>query len=113
MAPVESPSREISKCSTSKPGLAEIFSHKSADGRYKSVGRTRRSEEHTSELQSHSDLVCRLLLDPATTELYTLSLHDALPIYLLQHRWNRTVETRRRLREKTDGARGVSFPRNF
>src|SRR5476649_2125329 len=26
------------------------------------IGRTRRSEEHTSELQSHSDLVCRLLL---------------------------------------------------
>src|SRR5579875_3002569 len=81
----------------------------------------RRSEEHTSELQSHSDLVCRLLLEkkkinrlevaykekkdekieagnvlrfmvvdldilffffnnPATTEIYTLSLHDALPI---------------------------------
>src|SRR5437588_170548 len=41
-----------------------------------------RSEEHTSELQSHSDLVCRLLLDTATTEIYTLSLHDALPIYV-------------------------------
>src|SRR5215204_2865117 len=79
----------------------------------------RRSEEHTSELQSHSDLVCRLLLEKkkicrridalghavvagdlgdaqaiivehalasfffhhaATTEIYTLSLHDALPI---------------------------------
>src|SRR5438874_2403854 len=40
-----------------------------------------RSEEHTSELQSRRDLVCRLLLDPATTEIYTLSLHDALPIY--------------------------------
>src|SRR5688572_17806060 len=81
-----------------------------------------RSEEHTSELQSQSNLVCRLLLekkklstskamwiiardvvhnfadlspaesvvgtgsfllfcyDPATTEIYTLSLHDALPI---------------------------------
>src|SRR5579875_92541 len=95
-----------------------------------------RSEEHTSELQSHSDLVCRLLLEkkkhatdgirewhicrldelatmgttqflsrlsdalaslakldqasylshsfffkvPPTTDLYTLSLHDALPI---------------------------------
>src|SRR5450432_598196 len=81
-----------------------------------------RSEEHTSELQSRSDLVCRLLLekkkkidirrqrsfhyrknrqhtysdgivsftivfgfffffnDTATTEIYTLSLHDALPI---------------------------------
>src|SRR5579864_9686593 len=78
-----------------------------------------RSEEHTSELQSHVNLVCRLLLekkkkikksrccffrsssaiasgasscfmsernlffffnDPAPTEIYTLSLHDALPI---------------------------------
>src|SRR5688572_11461175 len=39
-----------------------------------------RSEEHTSELQSQSNLVCRLLLDPPTTEIYTLSLHDALPI---------------------------------
>src|SRR5471032_1735532 len=85
-----------------------------------------RSEEHTSELQSHHELVCRLLLekkkkptgtfafclnmmrsrvcriahfssrssmprwlvcivifffnDTATTEIYTLSLHDALPI---------------------------------
>src|SRR5260221_5440130 len=27
----------------------------------------RRSEEHTSELQSHSDLVCRLLLEKKTT----------------------------------------------
>src|SRR5438105_1146861 len=36
-----------------------------------------RSEEHTSELQSRVDLVCRLLL---STEIYPLSLHDALPI---------------------------------
>src|SRR5260221_9577341 len=27
----------------------------------------RRSEEHTSELQSHSDLLCRLLLEKKTT----------------------------------------------
>src|SRR6202022_5151414 len=27
-----------------------------------------RSEEHTSELQSHSDLVCRLLLETESTE---------------------------------------------
>src|SRR5688572_26057035 len=69
-----------------------------------------RSEEHTSELQSQSNLVCRLLLekkkkkinnkrnvylnshtepscvflfcfnDTAPTAIYTLSLHDALPI---------------------------------
>src|SRR5437868_6635972 len=39
-----------------------------------------RSEEHTSELQSRFDLVCRLLLAPSPTLTYTLSLHDALPI---------------------------------
>src|SRR5438477_361174 len=39
-----------------------------------------RPEEHTSELQSHVNLVCRLLLDTTTTYIYTLSLHDALPI---------------------------------
>src|SRR2546427_462756 len=66
-----------------------------------------RSEEHTSELQSQSNLVCRLLLDKknktrtvvtdlgswvsfffndtATTEIYTLSLHDALPISSARH----------------------------
>src|SRR5438874_420215 len=37
-----------------------------------------RSEEHTSELQSRRDLVCRLLHPPPLT--YTLPLHDALPI---------------------------------
>src|SRR5256885_513211 len=72
-----------------------------------------RSEEHTSELQSPCNLVCRLLLekkkhyhsalpfrssssvvptlllsffffnDTATTEIYTLSLHDALPISVI------------------------------
>src|SRR5260221_3902136 len=30
-----------------------------------------RSEEHTSELQSHSDLVCRLLLEKKTTQMFT------------------------------------------
>src|SRR5438034_7791997 len=41
---------------------------RSATGRAKASASTgwmrpRRSEEHTSELQSHSDLVCRLLLE--------------------------------------------------
>src|SRR3972149_2768338 len=100
-------------------------------GRPRDADRCDRSEEHTSELQSQSNLVCRLLLekkntatkgdsvaralgpagrgrgggppaggsrgehlgelavlpgvpfffnDTATTETYTLSLHDALPI---------------------------------
>src|SRR5438034_3213419 len=33
------------------------------DGLGLGLGPTPRSEEHTSELQSHSDLVCRLLLE--------------------------------------------------
>src|SRR5260221_6748652 len=33
-----------------------------------------RSEEHTSELQSHSDLVCRLLLEKKK-KMRTLALH--------------------------------------
>src|SRR5437016_2229262 len=43
-------------------------------------GNSARSEEHTSELQSLTNLVCRLLLDTAPSDIYTLSLHDALPI---------------------------------
>src|SRR5438132_4276943 len=42
--------------------------------RLKETGRCRalivtRSEEHTSELQSHSDLVCRLLLEKKKTKI--------------------------------------------
>src|SRR5438034_6418228 len=33
-------------------------------------GERRRSEEHTSELQSHSDLVCRLLLEKKKRRTY-------------------------------------------
>src|SRR5438477_8743978 len=36
------------------------------------INRSRRSEEHTSELQSHVNLVCRLLLEKKNKEvLYT------------------------------------------
>src|SRR5947207_4627981 len=40
-----------------------------------------RSEEHTSELQSHSDLVCRLLLEKKKTSivLRAQSRHRATP----------------------------------
>src|SRR5260221_7370130 len=33
-----------------------------------------RSEEHTSELQSHSDLVCRLLLEKKKTKIISLTV---------------------------------------
>src|SRR5260221_5298699 len=36
-----------------------------------------RSEEHTSELQSHSDLVCRLLLEKKKTRSFRVQLARA------------------------------------
>src|SRR5438034_7261932 len=41
----------------------------------------RRSEEHTSELQSHSDLVCRLLLEKKkkTTSTHTTRRNSSAP----------------------------------
>src|SRR5260370_29917749 len=42
------------------------------------IGEERRSEEHTSELQSHLNLVCRLLL-----EKKKMNLKDTLQYYLM------------------------------
>src|SRR2546421_2823942 len=39
-----------------------------------------RSEEHTSELQSRSDLVCRLLLEKKNTERHEIGLQDCYHI---------------------------------
>src|SRR5438034_8637849 len=39
----------------------------------------RRSEEHTSELQSHSDLVCRLLLEKKKNSAEMLTMPHATP----------------------------------
>src|SRR5438034_1799899 len=44
-------------------GTAPVSGRRAERGRAPAVGASRRSEEHTSELQSHSDLVCRLLLE--------------------------------------------------
>src|SRR5438132_5055916 len=50
---------------------------------------TARSEEHTSELQSHSDLVCRLLLEKKKKEdINTSAPHRPTPThgaYILLH----------------------------
>ena len=56
---------------------------KLVDSQAKSVGKgssdnrkTLRSEEHTSELQSHSDLVCRLLLEKKKEEKHAVSVDE-------------------------------------
>src|SRR5438034_4805666 len=60
-------------CSSNSPGASDIIS---VPGTSQSASNTIwlpdvaviRSEEHTSELQSHSDLVCRLLLEKKKTK---------------------------------------------
>src|SRR5687768_7167713 len=85
--------RRARRCSRSPPGSPRgrgpgCSSRAASPGRRPAAARARaaalgpvgRSEEHTSELQSRLHLVCRLLLAPPPTDIYTLSLHDALPI---------------------------------
>src|SRR5438034_3986239 len=57
------------------PPLVRVAHQPDAAVRRREADRRRvpgRSEEHTSELQSHSDLVCRLLLEKKKTAQLTL-----------------------------------------
>src|SRR5947207_9970949 len=51
-----------------------------------------RSEEHTSELQSHSDLVCRLLLEKKKTKLSHHKLILAQLKYKVNQSTNMTID---------------------
>src|SRR5260221_6606881 len=51
------------------------------DTEHEIIYRAKRSEEHTSELQSHSDLVCRLLLEK--THGYAQASRTASMTYFL------------------------------
>src|SRR5438034_11664997 len=51
------------------PAGVEAKSSKAALNSGFPSGPRRRSEEHTSELQSHSDLVCRLLLEKKNMQI--------------------------------------------
>src|SRR3954465_4090575 len=61
-----------------------------------------RSEEHTSELQSHDNLVCRLLLEKITYPARLSSLPPAL-LPPLPHIPTRAMVERRTVRELGDG----------
>src|SRR5437868_7343058 len=51
-----------------------------------SIDRTRRSEEHTSELQSRFDLVCRLLLEKKKRHQHTTRRVDEKGRFALSQR---------------------------
>src|SRR5438034_8693869 len=66
-------SGDLSRCSTCRT-LPVFQSHATTSSPTWKTGK--RSEEHTSELQSHSDLVCRLLLEKKkTTAALTNATH--------------------------------------
>src|SRR2546428_5668304 len=69
----------------SRAGAARLLTqHRSCCVTLYCHGRSPRSEEHTSELQSRSDLVCRLLLEKknyAYAEIvFLVNRHDAIDI---------------------------------
>src|SRR5438132_8913936 len=60
------------------------------NGRVRPGNQTHRSEEHTSELQSHSDLVCRLLLEKKKSKKKNINKSTkpcALQYYLRYRSW--------------------------
>ena len=54
-------------------GRHEFVSLTSSACRWKSERQAKRSEEHTSELQSRSEIVCRLLLDTKNTGHFVIN----------------------------------------
>src|SRR6202022_2642598 len=59
-------------------------------GRYRPGAR---SEEHTSELQSHSDLVCRLLLEKKRRMTGEVSRGKTLPVFHPRGEMHNTLVT--------------------
>src|SRR6202012_6219153 len=55
------------------------------------TGDNPRSEEHTSELQSHSDLVCRLLLEKKKKKKYSLLMFTVYYINIGVWIWIRCI----------------------
>src|SRR5436190_14069670 len=63
LSAIVSPCRRILRMSSTMYVGGMSLAHSWAQSGSMATGNVMRSEEHTSELQSHSDLVCRLLLE--------------------------------------------------
>src|SRR5260370_6743428 len=67
--PISTTGISPSRCAR-RAGAARWWTHRSSTGA-EARAPERRSEEHTSELQSHLNLVCRLLLEKKKQEAHT------------------------------------------
>src|SRR2546426_2542669 len=70
------------ECLAISLALARALAHLHVHGL---VHRDIRSEEHTSELQSPCNLVCRLLLEKKKTKNCTIILDEAVLHVIIQH----------------------------
>src|SRR5690242_19495579 len=94
-------------------GLAVLYPYPHAIPVLKSLGA--RSEEHTSELQSHVNLVCRLLLECSGSHRYLHSFptRRSSDLYLLgaEHRWcgaiRRSISVDAPARKRAGGVRHI------
>src|SRR5256885_3610684 len=68
--------RNVDQCPTERQVSADSIS---LDFNEESIGPERRSEEHTSELQSPCNLVCRLLLEKKKSPVTVKPLDSAHP----------------------------------
>src|SRR5260221_8032339 len=79
--------RTVSSYTRARPSLSNARLQQANEGLalvYEETVLTIRSEEHTSELQSHSDLVCRLLLEKKKKRSNLQHLRDIIWHILFQ-----------------------------
>src|SRR6266849_9653252 len=66
---------------SSRPSLSGVHRWVPPSRGWRPPPNRRRSEEHTSELQSRVDLVCRLLLEKKKVEFDAVDLAKIQPVY--------------------------------
>src|SRR5256886_7770635 len=84
-------SSDLGNCACHRDGCESVRAHPEVPARSsreecRAWAENCRSEEHTSELQSQSNLVCRLLLEKKKNESYSVAFRvDLLPPSSLLH----------------------------
>src|SRR5260221_10065627 len=66
-----------------REGKSSVYFQVACSTRVEEAATRVRSEEHTSELQSHSDLVCRLLLEKKKNTIIPTSNYKIKSAYIL------------------------------
>src|SRR2546427_1238223 len=82
--------RSLALAEHGEAGYVEMIEHQARMGDVLRESLTRRSEEHTSELQSQSNIVCRLLLEKKNEYPSQRRLPNQRPLRPAIIRWTST-----------------------